>query len=188
MEMQQTRLCEVAEIITGVIEDKSLDGVFRYRCYHPNSFSEGGEISELPIITRKEVVSERQLVKEGDVLVKRLNPNFPLLIVEPLGNSVVSSNLFILRGGQDIMPIYLAFLFEHPGILAQITQLSGASSPIKAISAKKLMDLTLPVLPIEKQKQIGKWWALGKKRKRILLEYLAENDRLMSAAADKILR
>lgn len=188
MEARHIRLCEVAEIITGIVEDKGVEGALQYRCYQPNSFSESGEISALPIINRKEIVSERHLVKEGDVLVKRLNPNFPLLIVSPPEDSVVSSNLFILRGGQGIISAYLAFLFEQPSILAQITQLSGANSAIKAISAKKLKDVTLPVLPLDKQEQIGEWWAFGKKRKRLLYEYIAENDRLMAAVAESILR
>lgn len=188
METQQTMLCEVAEIITGIAEDKGCDGAFRYRCYQPNSFSEYGDTSELPIIFRKEAVSEWQLVKEGDVLVKRLNPNFPLLIVGPPENSVVSSNLFILRCGKNIKPAYLAFLFEQPSILAQIAQLSGANAAIKAISAKKLQNITLPVLPLDQQELIGNWWAVGKKRKQLLREYITENDRLMAVVAENILR
>ena len=186
MEMRQIRLCEVAEIVTGIAEDKGCEGAFAYRCYQPNSFSECGEISELPIITREERVSQRQLVKEGDVLVKRLNPSFPLLVLSPHEASVVSSNLFILRAGQSVIPIYLAFLFEQPNILAQGTQLSGANSAIKALSAKKLENVTIPVVPLEKQEQIGKWWKIGKKRKKLLHEYINESDRLMAAVVDNI--
>jgi restriction endonuclease S subunit len=188
MKTHQVRLREIAEIITGIAEDKSVEGAFRYSCYQANSFSESGEISELPIITRKEVVSERQLVKEGDVLLKRLNPNFPLLVVEPPEDSVVSSNLFILRAGGGILPSYLAFLFEQPNILAQVTQISGANSAIKAISAKKLKDITLPILPLDIQALTGKYWGSGKRRKKLLLEYISENDRLMATVADSILR
>ena len=188
MKTQQTKLSEVAEIVTGIAEDKGGEGAFAYRCYQPNSFSEGGEISELPIITKKEMVSERQLVRAGDVLVKRLNPNFSLLVLSPLKDSVVSSNLFILRAGQSIMPVYLAFLFEQPNILAQGTQLSGASSAIKALSAKKLEDIIIPVLPREKQEQIGKWWESGKKRKKLLLEYITESDRFVTAVVENIFK
>lgn len=188
MKTQVARLCEVADIITGIVEDKSVDEAFWYSCYQANSFSEGGEITELPIIARKEEVSERQFVKEGDVLLKRLNPNFPLLVTVPFVNGVVSSNLFILRSGREILPSYLAFLFEQPSILSQVTQISGANSAIKAISAKKLKDVTLPIVSLDSQDKIGKWWKFGKKRKRLLLEYLSENDRLMAAVADNILR
>lgn len=186
--MRQIKLCDIAEIITGVVEDSGADGAFRYNCYQPNSFSESGEISELPIIRRKEVISERHLVKEGDVLVKRLNPNFPLLVAEPPESSVVSSNLFILRCGKGVLPMYLAFLFEQPSILVQITQFSGANSVVKAISAKKLKDASLPIVSLDKQEQIGKLWALGKRRKQLLFEYITQNDRLMAAVADCILK
>ena len=186
MKARQIKLNEVAEIITGVAISTSVEGLHRYFYYQPNSFLESGEVVELSSITRKEPVSERQLVRIGDVLVKRLNPNFPLFVSDLSGESIVSTNLYIIRGKSDIVPEYLAFLFEQPSVLNQISQFSGASSAIKAISAKKLMDITIPILPIEKQDLIGKWWKLVKKRKQLLSAYIAENDRLISAVTEKI--
>jgi len=187
MQTRQTRLYEVAEIITGVATSRNVEGTYRYFYYQPNSFIESGEVVELSSIARKEPVSERQLVQIGDVLVKRLNPNFPLFVSELSGESIVSTNLYIIRSKPDIVPEYLAFLFEQSSVLAQVSQLSGASSAIRAISAKKLMDITIPILPIEKQDLVGKWWMLVKKRKRLLFEYMAESDKLISVITEKIL-
>lgn len=188
MKPQQVKLYQVSEIITGIVEDKNVEGAISYPCYQPNSFSEGGELSELPFIMRKDVVFERQLVKEGDVLVKRLNPNFPLLVAKPPENSVVSSNLFIIRAGPEIVPAYLAFLFEQPSILTQISQISGVNTAIKAVSSNKLKNVIIPIVSTPMQEQIGQLWVSGKKRKKLLLEYILENDRLMAAVADHILR
>lgn len=188
MKPKQARLYEVSEIITGIVEDKNGEGIFRYPCYQANSFSDSGEVFDLSTITKKEAVSERQFVREGDVLIKRLNPNFPLLVVDPPEEGVISSNLFIIRAGPDIEPSYLAFLFEQASILLQITQISGASFAIKAVSAKKLKNVVIPVFSFDMQQQIGQWWVSGKRRKKLLLQYISENDRLMATVADTILQ
>ena len=188
MKTRQIKLCEAAEIITGVPANTSEEGSYQYFYYQPNSFIESGKVVELSSIVRKEPVSKRQLVQIGDVLVKRLNPNFPLFVSGLSGESVVSTNLYIIRSKSDVVPEYLAFLFEQSSVLTQISQFSGASSAIRAISANKLMDITIPVLSIEKQDLIGKWWKLVKKRKQLLSEYIIESDKLISVIAEKILK
>jgi restriction endonuclease S subunit len=187
MDLKQVRLDEVAEVITGVATDIKTDGAYSYYYYQPNNFVESGQVTELTLIKRDEPVQERQLLKTGDVLVKRLNPNFPLFISELPGDSIASTNLYIVRGGPNIIPEYLAFLFEQSSVLTQISQLSGVNTAIKAISAKKLMDISVPLLPIEKQVAVGKWWMLVKKQKKLLIEYIAETDKLTSALSEKII-
>lgn len=186
MNTRQVKLDEVAEIITGFAASKDSEGPYHYFYYQPNSFTESGEVIELTDIVRNESVAERNLLRIGDVLVKRLNPKFPLLVSELSGDSIVSTNLYIVRAKPGIVPEYIAFLFEQSSVLTQVSQFSGASSVIKAISAKKLMDITIPLLPIEKQDLVGKWWALVKKRKRLLSEYNNETDKLAAAISERI--
>jgi len=187
MNVKHIKLDEVAEIITGVAANADDEGEYRYFYYQPNSFLESGEVVELASILRSEPVSERQLLKIGDVLVKRLNPNFPLFVSRLTGESIASTNLYIVRGKSCVVPEYLAFLFEQSSVLTQITQFSGASSVIKAISAKKLNDITIPLLPFEKQVLVGKWWTLVKRRKKLFSEYITEYDKLTTAITEKIL-
>lgn len=186
MNTRQVKLDEVAEIITGVAASKGSEGPYHYFYYQPNSFTESGEVIELADVVRNELVPERHLVRIGDVLVKRLNPNFPLLVSELSGDSIVSTNLYIVRAKSGIVPEYVAFLFEQSSVLTQVSQFSGANSVIKAISAKKLMDITIPLLPIEKQDLVGKWWTLVKKRKKLLTEYIDETDKLTASISERI--
>lgn len=186
--VQTKPLCDVATIITGVTEGGEQTDSVRYFCFQPNSFNELGEVSPLPTILRKDPVKDEQLVGVGDVLVKRLNHNFPFLVQETMPETVVSPNLFIVRPGPEIDSAYLAFLLGQEGALMQIQHLSGSSSGIKAISTKKLMEVTVPIVPMEKQKALGNLWQLTRQRKRLLNEYATESDRQLSAAADQILK
>jgi hypothetical protein len=185
MDKRFVKLNDVAEVITGIAADNT-DGRYSYFYYQPNNFIESGEVTDLTVVKRNELVQERQLIKMGDILVKRLNPNYPLLISELPGDSIVSPNLYIVRGGPGIIPEYLAFLFEQSSVLSQITQLSGANAAIKAISAKKLVDISIPLIPTEKQVLIGKWWTLAKRRKKLLMEYISETDKLTTTMAERI--
>lgn len=184
--MQAKPLCDVTTIITGITEEGEQAGSIRYFCFQPNSFNELGEVAPLQTILRKESVKDEQLVHMGDVLVKRLNHNFPFLAQEDLPETVISTNLFIVRPESCIYPAYLAFLLGQVGALMQIQHLSGSTSGIKAISVKMLAEVTVPIVPIEKQKLLGDLWLLTRRRKKLLSEYTAEGNRLLSAVADQI--
>lgn len=158
-----------------------------YSCFQPNSFNELGEISPLQMIRRKEPVKDEELMRAGDILVKRLNHNFPFLVQEDMPETVVSTNLFIVRAKLGIYSPYLAFLLGQDGALMQIQHLSGSASGIRAISAKKLAEVTVPIVPKEKQRLLGDLWLLTRRRKKLLNEYANESTRLLSAVADQIL-
>ncbi|MPN23775.1 hypothetical protein SDC9_171168 [bioreactor metagenome] len=95
--------------------------------------------------------------------------------------------MFIIRPKAKIYAAYLAFLFEQANVLSQIEHLIGSMVAIKAISAKKLMNITMPLLAMDKQVTIGNYWILSKKRKQLLTQYMRENDRILAVAADKLL-
>ena len=76
---------------------------------------------------------------------------------------------------------------EQKEIIGQIEHMSGTAAAIKAISIKKFAEVFLPVPPIEDQKQIGQIWRLSRRRKALLQSYIAENDKLVSMIATKIM-
>ena len=183
--MQTRFLHEIAAIVTGVTDETETMGGEKYFCFQPNSFNEFGEVMPLQTIRRKEPVEGKQLVRVGDVLIKRLNPNYPFLVHYDMPGTVVSTNLFIVRPAPEIYPAYLAFLLEHTGVLAQIEHLSGSTSTIKAVSAKKLMDITLQLVPAKNQKPLGDLWWLAKRWKKLLRDYITASDHLLSIIADQ---
>ncbi|NLI90731.1 MAG: hypothetical protein GX434_00605 [Peptococcaceae bacterium] len=187
MEINVT-LSSVASIFTGISEDSidhSIAG-FQYRYIQPNNFSESGEIKEVSKIFKKEEIPASQLVKNGDVIIKRLNPNFSVVAPQITNPTAISQNLFIIRPKTNVVPEYLACLFEQSSVLSQIEHLSGTSSAIKAISAKKLAEIKIPVVSIQKQIILGELWKLNKRKKRLLLEYVEKNDQLLTGIVEKL--
>lgn len=188
MKTKETQLCEVAEIISGTAEDKAMaSGQYKYRYLQPNSFDENGDTGEFSIIYKDIPVPDSQLLALNDIIIKRLNPKYPFVVSSLPEPTLISQNLFIIRPKAKIYAAYLAFLFEQANVLSQIEHLIGSMVAIKAISAKKLMNITMPLLAMDKQVIIGNYWILSKKRKQLLAQYMHENDRILAVAADKLL-
>ncbi len=186
MNNDQKRLSEVAKIITGIPESKTCSGTYRYRYIQPNHFSDNGELIDTAYIAREQPLPNEQLIQSGDVLIKRLNSKYSFAVEKLPEESTISQNLFIIRPCQEITTEYLAYLFEQKNVLSQIEHLSGTAAIIKAISAKKLAEIVIPIPPIRTQQILGQLWMLEKRHRKLLIDYVTESERFFSAIAERI--
>lgn len=184
MQSNTKRLDALAEIQAGV-GGFDPSGTFVYEVVQPNSFSDTGELAALEAQNRMEPVLPKQLLSAGDILVKRLNPSFVHVVGDSGAQMVPSQNLLVVRPGPEVDPLYLGCLLEQKEIIGQIEHVTGTSSVIKAITLKKLAEITIPVVPMAEQKRLGQIWKLSRKRKQLLREYIEENDNLLLAAVSE---
>ncbi len=182
----EKRLGDVAEIMAGMtgFADK---GKYKYKVVQPNSFTDTGAMGAVEVQKRGDEISDRQLLAAGDILVKRLNPSFVHVVTLESAGMVASQNLLVVRPGAEVDPFYLGYLLEQKEILGQVEHVTGSAAAIKAISIKKLADITVPIIPIAEQRKVGEVWKLSRKRKQLLNDYIAESDRLVSMLASKII-
>ena len=159
----ERQLGEVAEVMTGMA-GFGTGGEYRYKVVQPNNFSDTGIMGMVEQQKRNDEISEKQRLMIGDILVKRLNPSFVHVVALESVGMVASQNL-----------------------LGQIEHVTGSAAAIKAISVKKLAAIAIPIVPIAEQRKVGEIWKLSRKRKELLNEYIAENDRLVSMLASKII-
>ena len=179
------KLGTIAEILAG-ITGLGENGEYTFRVIQPNNFSETGMLDELEIQSRKDAVSQQLTLQTGDILIKRLNSSFVYVVSNNEAGAIASQNLLIVRPGEEIDPLYLACLLEQKEIIGQVEHVSGTSAAIKAISQKKLAEITIPVIPMKAQKKVGVIWQLTRKRKALLKEYIADNDKLVSMLVSRI--
>ena len=180
------RLGEVAEVYAG-IPGFGDEGEYSYQVLLPNSFTDTGEISFVEIQNKHEEISRQQMLRQDDILVKRLNPSFVHIVSDKTAGMVASQNLLVVRPLKAVYPFYLGYLLEQKEIIGQILQVTGSAAPIKAISIKKLADTMIPIVPREKQIKIGGLWRLSRQRKQLLHEYIDENDKFVSALTSHII-
>lgn len=179
-------LGEVAEVMAGVTGFGTV-GNYRYRVVQPNSFSDTGVMDTVEPQNRSDEISEKQRLAIGDILIKRLNPSFVHVVTLESVGTVASQNLLVVRPSAEIDPYYLGYLLEQKKVLGQVEHVTGSTAAIKAISVKKLAAITIPIISIAEQRKVGEIWKLSRKRKELLNEYMAENDRLVSMLASKII-
>ena len=180
------KLGALAEILAGVT-GLGEQGEYNYKVIQPTSFSDTGALEILEKQSRREEVSQKLVLQAGDILVKRLNPSFVYVVSEGDAGAVASQNLLVVRPGPRINSLYLACLMEQKEIIGQVEHVSGTSAAIKAISQKKLAEITIPVIPMADQIRIGQVWRLARKRKALLQAYITENDKLVSMLVTKII-
>lgn len=179
-------LGEVAEVMAGMTGFGTV-GNYRYRVVQPNSFSDTGVMDTVEQQKRSDEISDKQRLAIGDILVKRLNPSFVHVVALESVDMVASQNLLVVRPSAEIDPYYLGYLLEQKEVLGQVEHVTGSAAAIKAISVKKLAAITIPIISIAEQRKVGQIWKLSRKRKELLNEYMAENDRLVSMLASKII-
>jgi len=184
----ENRLGDIACIIPGIPEDKYgfQDSDVKYYYIQPNNITEDGRIQEPTFIWKKEQVQNNQLVQNGDVLIKRLNHSDAVIVSGITKPTVISPNLFIIRPFTAVIPEYLACLLERAGILTQIEQISGTSVSVKTLSARKLAEIKIPIIPVKSQRILGEIWELSKRKKRLLQSYIQESENLLSALVNKL--
>lgn len=182
----EKRLGDIAEIMVGItgFADK---GQYKYGVVQPNCFSDTGIMNTVDVQRRSDKIADKQLLLVGDILVKRLNPSFVHVVALESVGMVASQNLVVVRPSAEIDPAYLGYLLEQKEILGQVEHVTGSAAAIKAISVKKLAGIMVPVVPIAEQRKVGAIWKLHRKRKQLLNEYMAENDKLMSLLASRII-
>lgn len=182
----EKRLGDIAEIMAGIpgFADK---GRYKYKVVQPNSFTDTGAMNAVETQKRGDEISQRQLLAQGDILVKRLNPSFVHVVTLESAGMAVSQNLLVVRPGNEVDPYYLGYLLEQKEILGQVEHVTGSAAAIKAISIKKLADIMVPIIPLTDQRKVGEVWKLSRKRKQLLNDYMAESDRLVSMLASRII-
>ena len=183
---EKMRLGNIAEIlagITGFVEK----GQYCYKVVQPNSFTDTGTMCSVEIQNRNDIITPKQLLVSGDILLKRLNPTFVYVVSSESAGMVPSQNLLVVRPGKSVNPFYLGYLLEQKEILGHVEHVTGSAAAIKAVSIKKLAGITVPIIPLSEQCRVGELWKLSRKRKQLLNDYIAENDRLVSILASRII-
>lgn len=190
-ELKNVKLGAIADILNGLPDNKQLElanntcGI-TYNFIQPNHLGIFNDILSTSEIKRQTPVDDGYLVRKSDILLKRLNPDVATLISEGLPNTVFSSNLFVIRVFKDYCPAYIACLLENQGMAWASGNIVGSFAAIKSVSIKALAALDIPALEYEKQKAIGQMWLLHKTRQKLLVDLMAEDQRLMSTVTNSI--
>ena len=178
---------QCADVIPGVLEQKGADSeCCIYDAVLPNQITSSGFISEYGKVQRA-TIDKAFFLQVGDVLIKRLNPDCAVVFEEEAIQALPSANLFVLRPCKEQLDsYYLAAILEGSNAFGRLSQRSGIGSAVSAVTVSQIRNYEIPLPSLEQQKKIGELWKCAKKRNRLLLELISENNRLLRSIGEKL--
>lgn len=189
--LKHVKLGEIAEILNGLPAARPPKLVCRasfitYNFIQPNHLGVFNDIHSAAEIERQTPVGDGYFIRKNDIILKRLNPQGATLVREEAPNTIFSSNLIVVRVSKEYCPAYIACLLENQGIAWLNGNIVGSLAAVKSISVKALAALDIPAAAYEKQVALGRLWLLHKKRKRLLGDLIAADQRLLAAAIKSV--
>lgn len=134
------------------------------------------------ITVQEDKLEGYSLTKEKDVVVG-LSSGKAIVIESKCANRLILSNLAIIRieDAKKLDPYYLCwYINNNKASLKQLKKLQQGNSAVSIIPLMMLKNFEIEILPIEKQKIIGKIYELKRQRDRLM--HLIE-----SKKADKLM-
>ncbi|MDD2798892.1 MAG: restriction endonuclease subunit S [Bacteroidales bacterium] len=152
----KTIIRHIASIQTGVFAKPIPDGDVIY--LQAKHFNEAGQIiAEFHPDLMADTISERHLLRQGDVLFAAKGTKNFAAVYNIEESAVASTSFFVIRLEEEykgrVLPEYLAWWMNHPMNQA-ILKGQAMGSSIASISKGVLEELEISVPPIQKQEMI----------------------------------
>lgn len=181
-------LGEICEIITGIPDDRKDDKKnHKYLCLKPSSLSHNNEITELSEVYRSSKISDNAIIKEKDILIKRLSPSYVNVVDEVYENAYVTSNIMIIRLKQKYSANYIALVLEIKG-LSMLSHYTKKGVTVQTISKKELSNIKVPIIEYGKQHALGELWMFNKQKNKLMNEIIDEEKELIKSIYNKVLK
>ena len=178
------KLSELAYVQSGVVlgrkEAPSRSNSFVYQRLSLRAMNETGRLdhSDLEPFYAQEALLPSQVTQANDIVVRLFDPLFPMLITDSDVGVAVPSQLAIIRLlDQSVLPAYLQLMLTRQDTEKEIFQRDSYSQ--RAITISSLMNLMLPIVPIEIQQKAVQLRELTEHRLQ-LYQNLMEQEKLLT--------
>jgi len=109
------------------------------------------------VSVRKTDLLEKSRITQDDVVVTIKGTNFRgALVDERAAGFVISANLVSVALSDEVLPEIVVAYLNSPRGLRELESRAGGAT-IKGLSTKSLLDLPIPVPPIEQQKALSRY-------------------------------
>ena len=188
------KLSELAQVQSGLVLSRKVaknDSVhsIEYRNLNLRSIQDDGNIN-LQLLDQYfacEKLEEQFITGINDIVVRLFPPFRPVLITETLKGLVVPSQSAIIRLQSDeLLAKFLCCYLTHRNVMdvLAIRESGLVSSGIK-ISA--LLELSIPLPSVERQRVTAVCWELNMRRKQLYLELVRQYDYKLDVVINNVI-
>lgn len=169
--MRYLELSEVAEIkFCSVAPSRMKTQQEQTRWLSCSNFIADNNIMGEPSLANY-VPDESFAVHPQDIVIKRITPSYVNYVSEIADDLYAGNNLIVLTARDGVNAKYLAMILNDK--IPSVSESSSVGAVMKSVSRSDLEKIKIPLLPYEKQKQMGEVWFLSielKKMKNKLTE------------------
>lgn len=132
--------------------------------------------------------SDRCRVEHGDIVLTSRGTQLRVaLIASDLTGAAISSNLVAIRPGPNLLGPVLFAYFQSPRGRTALLEISRTSTHNLALSAKSLGRLSVPIPPMEVQRQIAKLVSAAEDNYAMALRAAGQRRAVAQAVANDLL-
>lgn len=188
------RLKEITEIKLGTITTRlnkiPYDDFIKYPTISMRQVSSFGSLTDFEYEDFYIEVPNRQLeniiLTEMNDIVIGLTSQKSMVIDEENIKKLVPSNFALLKFDGDVIdPFYLCWQFNEGSLSKTIKAEIQGTSTVRVLSIQSILDLNIEMIPIDKQRKIGKIYKSFIKRNNIYNELQKEKYKLIKHGLNK---
>lgn len=167
------------DIVTGMViarkKSKDENGhpykIFTLRSFNENGYLEKEYLDEFISI---EKLDNKQISKEGDIVVRLSYPNTAIYVNEELEGILVPSSFVIIRVNTNhILNNYVQIYLNSDDVKKQLMP-DTIGSAISIVKTSSFKDIKIPIYPLEYQKKVINMNNIILKEKELLNNLVAE--------------
>ena len=186
------QLADIAEVTSGYTFRERLDAypdgdvaVLQMKNIDPD---DRVLIDDLPRVGLADL-NARQLLREGDIIFRARGLfHTAAVLTGNLGNAVAAAPLMLIRvSSPKVLPEYLRWFINHPRTQATLMNLA-AGSYVRTLNKAAIAELEIPMLPLERQRQIVAIAELGQREKTILNRIAERKSRVLEEILAQVAR
>jgi len=194
VKLKVLKLGDIASISSGLVAKRKQamnanEIRMQYSLLTLKSIEQGGwlNINELEDFNSNEVLDEKYLTQEGDVIVRLSNPNTAISINKENVGILIPSLFAVIRiDTKEVLPEYLS-IFLNSEYMKKIYVKSSVGSAIQIIKTSMLKDIEVSVKSIETQVQIIEINNLITREQVLLENLLVEKIKYNNAILSKLM-
>ena len=169
---------ELAEVYIGVLVNRETkaDGQYTYTLFNLKSY-EKKQTQQEQIKTNKPFT--HLVTKQGDIIFRLISPNKMVLVKDKeTENLLIPSQLCIIRPYQSVLLSSFLKWYLESEEGTKILEIHATGTTIQKIGINDLKKIKIPIVSIEKQKEIAELLELWEEEKEIVNLLMEKKEKL----------
>lgn len=164
----ELKLNDTADIKTGLVLNRKKANMseiskFYYDVVSLKSFNENGIYEHIfaDKFISNEQIKEDYLVKQGDILLRLREPNFAIYIDKEYKNLIYSSLVVRIKLYDNRLDANFLTYYLNSNIVKKALHCEVSGTTIPMIKVSDINDIRIPIINLDKQKNIAKYLKLA---------------------------